>query len=185
MTAPVAVRVSPERIDRVMIFRSVLLALFLGFSTLACAKEPLPVDHAEQVFNLWLAAFNSGERDGLQAFLTEYKIGEDPQRYLDIRASLGVFKLLGVRSSTVDKVEVMLLSEMTDRGVLATLDMDPFDRLDVKKLQLEGMDLPDEFKPKRMRLAQALAAGRARLLMRLVPPTACPALWWWQRRARC
>ena len=146
-----------------MRLKSFALAVLLGFSTAAIAKQPLQDAHAEQVFSLWLAAYNSGERDTLQTFLADYKVGQEAQRFLDIRQSLGTFKLLGIKSSTANEVQVMLLSEMTDRGVLATLDMDPSDRFDVTKLQLEGMDLPDEFKPQRMRLGQVLAAGKARL----------------------
>ena len=146
-----------------MRFKSFAVALLLGFSTVAAAKQASVDAHAQQVFDLWLAAYNSGERDALQAFLADYKVGQDAQRFLDIRQSLGTFKLVGVKSSTEDNAQLMLLSEMTDRGVLATLDLDPADRFDVTKLQLEGMDLPDEFKPQRMRLAQVLAAGKTRL----------------------
>ena len=146
-----------------MRFKSFAVALLLGFSTVAAARQPSPDAHAQQVFELWLAAYNSGERDALQAFLADYKVGQDAQRFLDIRQSLGTFKLVSVKSSTEDNAQLMLLSEMTDRGVLATLDLDPADRFDVTKLQLEGMDLPDEFKPQRMRLAQVLAAGKTRL----------------------
>ena len=146
-----------------MRFKSFAVALLLGFSTVAAARQASADAHAQQVFDLWLAAYNSGERDALQAFLADYKVGQDAQRFLDIRQSLGTFKLVGVKSSTEDNAQLMLLSEMTDRGVLATLDLDPADRFDVTKLQLEGMDLPDEFKPQRMRLAQVLAAGKTRL----------------------
>ncbi|MEN5208423.1 serine hydrolase domain-containing protein [Stenotrophomonas terrae] len=146
-----------------MRFKSFAVALLLGFSTVAAARQASADVHAQQVFELWLAAYNSGERDALQTFLADYKVGQDAQRFLDIRQSLGTFKLVGVKSSTEDSAQLMLLSEMTDRGVLATLDLDPADRFDVTKLQLEGMDLPDEFKPQRMRLAQVLAAGEARL----------------------
>ena len=146
-----------------MRFKSFAVALLLGFSTVAAAKQASADAHAQQVFDLWLAAYNSGERDALQTFLADYKVGQDAQRFLDIRQSLGTFKLVSVKSSTEDNAQLMLLSEMTDRGVLATLDLDPADRFDVTKLQLEGMDLPDEFKPQRMRLAQVLAAGKTRL----------------------
>jgi len=146
-----------------MRLKSFAVAVLLGFSTAAAAKQPLPDADAEQVFNLWLAAYNSGERDALQTFLVDYKVGQEAQRFLDIRQSLGTFRLLGVKSSTADSAQLILLSEMTDRGVLATLDLDPADRFDVTKLQLEGTDLPDEFKPQRMPLNQVLAAGKARL----------------------
>ena len=146
-----------------MRLKSFAVAVLLGFSTAAAARQPLPDADAEQVFNLWLAAYNSGERDALQTFLVDYKVGQEAQRFLDIRQSLGTFRLLGVKSSTADSAQLILLSEMTDRGVLATLDLDPADRFDVTKLQLEGTDLPDEFKPQRMSLNQVLAAGKARL----------------------
>ncbi|MGE8226669.1 MAG: serine hydrolase, partial [Stenotrophomonas sp.] len=152
-----------ERIGWLMRLKSFAVAVLLGFSTVAAARQPLPDAYAEQVFSLWFAAYNSGDRDALQTFLADYKVGQEAQRFLDIRQSLGTFKLLGVKSSTADNAQLILLSEMTDRGVLATLDMDPADPFDVTRLQLEGMELPDEFKPQRMSRTKALAAGRARL----------------------
>lgn len=142
--------------------------VFLGFLMLclsigAHAGERAPASHAEQVFGLWLAAFNAGDRDGLQAFVADHKGGRDAQRDLDLREAMGRFRLLGIKFSSTHSMQAMLLSESTDRGVLASLEVDPASPADVTRFQLEGMELPAEFQPRRLPLPVLLAESRRRL----------------------
>ncbi len=142
--------------------KSVVL-VFLFCSASVCAQEPPAPGDAERVFTTWLAAFNGGKREDLQAYIDKYRKGREVQGELDLRDAVGTLKLLGVKSSTPGKVEVMLLSEESDRGLLATLWLNPEDRFEVAKLQLEGMELPAEHRPKRIAMPVLLAEARTRL----------------------
>lgn len=144
------------------LLKSSVLALLLCSSSVFAAAPPVPGD-AEQVFTTWLAAFNSGKREDLQAYIDKHRQSRQVQSELDLRESLGPLKWLGVKSSTPEKVEVMLLSEDSDRGVLATLWLNPQDRREVSKFQLEGMELPAEHRPQPMAMPALLAEGKARL----------------------
>lgn len=142
-----------------------IFALALVFCSLpAFAKEPGAPAEAEQVFATWLAAFNSGSREDLQTYIDAYRNGrDDVQEELELRQSLGPLKRLGLKSSTADKVEVILLAQDSDRGLLATLWRRPEGSEGEVKLQLEGMELPDEYKPTRLAMPTLLAQAKIRL----------------------
>lgn len=140
-----------------------LIAVLLLFTTSVFAKEPPIPGRAEQAFNRWLAAYNAGSHDELQAFISNYSAGGSAQRYLEIKDDFGHFKVLEVRLRTPDKVEVILASEVNDSSLLATVIINPDDPGKVDTLQLEGVETPDAYKPPRMPMSVLLAEGRARL----------------------
>lgn len=144
------------------LYRSLIAALLL-FSSSVFAHEPPAPGRAEQAFNRWLAAYNAGSRDDLQAFISRYSSTGNAERYLEIKEDFGRFKVLQVRLRTPEKVEVILAPEVNDSSLLATLIINPDDPDKLDKLQLEGVETPEAYRPQRMSIGALLAAGRERL----------------------
>jgi len=108
------------------------------------------VNTPELVFNRWLAAYNGESLEELQAVIAAYGIDHDAQRDLDLRQSMGTFKLLDVKSSTAAKVEAMVQVESSERALLVTVELDEADPSDVSLFQIEGAEMPVEHRPKRL-----------------------------------
>jgi CubicO group peptidase (beta-lactamase class C family) len=156
------------------VYRQRFCALLLAFallpalsSSVGAAEVPAGSSgpRAQDAVDEWLAAFNAGSLDGLQAFADRYakKAGSGPQDYLEFRASSGPMKVLDVRSSTPEKVEVLVLGENSERAMLLTAEMDPAAPRHVKLFQLEGVPTPQQFQPARMELPALLGEITARL----------------------
>ncbi|MDC6711289.1 hypothetical protein, partial [Leclercia adecarboxylata] len=60
-----------------------LMVVLLFFSTSGWARVPTDPAQAEQIFTRWLAAYNAGDRQELQAALSTYGIDHTAQQYLD------------------------------------------------------------------------------------------------------
>ena len=134
--------------------RILVMALLL-FSATTWAKAPAEPVHAEQIFTRWLAAYNDGNGEALQAVLSTYGIDHTAQRYLDIRETFGPFEVLTRTVQTPDTVAAIVRGTSSDRGVLITVAIDPANRPRLKALQLEGVEIPDAFKPARLESGRA------------------------------
>ncbi|MGE8244997.1 MAG: serine hydrolase [Stenotrophomonas maltophilia] len=142
--------------------RTLVVALLL-FSATTWAKPPAEPVQAEQIFTRWLAAYNTGDSQELQAVLSTYGIDHTAQRYLDIRETFGPFDVLTRTLDTPDAIAAIVRGTSSDRGVLITVAIDPANRPRLKTLQLEGVEIADAFKPKRLEMPALLAQSRARL----------------------
>lgn len=145
-----------------LLVRMLAFALLL-FSATAWAATPAAPVSAKQIFNRWLAAYNAGDAHELQTVLSTGGIDHAAQRYLDIRETFGPFKVLTMTVETRDAVAAIVRGTSSDRGVLITLAIDPANRQRMKKLQLEGVEIPDAFKPARLEMPVLIAQSRARL----------------------
>lgn len=142
--------------------RILVMALLL-FSATTWAKAPAEPVQAEQIFTRWLAAYNDGNGEALQAVLSTYGIDHTAQRYLDIRETFGPFEVLTRTVQTPDTVAAIVRGTSSDRGVLITVAIDPANRPRLKTLQLEGVEIPDAFKPARLEMPALIAQSRARM----------------------
>lgn len=142
--------------------RTLLMALLL-FSPTTWAKAPAESVEAEQIFTRWLAAYNDGNGEALQTVLSTYGIDHTAQRYLDIRRTFGPFEVLTRTVETPDTVAAIVRGTSSDRGVLITVAIDPDNRPRLKTLQLEGVAMPDAFRPARLEMPALIAQSRARL----------------------
>jgi len=115
-----------------------LMVVLLFFSTSSWAGVPTDPAQAEQIFTRWLAAYNAGDRQELQAVLSTYGIDHTAQRYLDIRETFGPFDVLTRTVDTPDTIAAIVRGTSSDRGVLITVAIDPDNRPRLKTLQLEG-----------------------------------------------
>ncbi|OFS90697.1 serine hydrolase [Stenotrophomonas sp. HMSC10F06] len=140
-----------------------LMVVLLLFSTSSWARVPTDPAQAEQIFTRWLAAYNAGDRQELQAVLSTYGIDHTAQQYLDIRETFGPFDVLTRTVDTPDTIAAIVRGTSSDRGVLITVAIDPDNRPRLKTLQLEGIEIPDAFKPARLEMPALIAQSRARL----------------------
>ena len=140
-----------------------LMVVLLLFSTSSWARVPTDPAQAEQIFTRWLAAYNAGDRQELQAVLSTYGIDHTAQRYLDIRETFGPFDVLTRTVDTPDTIAAIVRGTSSDRGVLITVAIDPDNRPRLKTLQLEGAEIPNAFRPARLEMPALIAQSRARL----------------------
>jgi len=142
--------------------RTLVVALLL-VSAASWAKPPTDSVQAEHIFTRWLAAYNAGDSQELQAVLSTYGIDHTAQRYLDIRDTFGAFEVLTRTLDTPDAIAAIVRGTSSDRGVLVTVAIDPANRPRLKTLQLEGVEIPEAFKPARLEMPVLIAQSRARL----------------------
>ncbi len=142
------------------LFWALLMLLCMGT---AHAARPAP--EAKRAADDWLAAFNAGSLEGLQAFADRYakKEGSTPQDYLEFRASTGPLKLLEVRESAPLQAKLLVLAQQTERAMLVTAEMDPAHPQRLKLFQLEGTPTPEQYQPARVPLPALMADARATL----------------------
>lgn len=145
-----------------LLIRMLTFAL-LFFSATAWAATPAAPVSAKQIFTRWLAAYNDGNGEALQAVLSTYGIDHTAQRYLDIRETFGPFEVLTTTLDTPDTVASIVRGTSSDRGVLITVAIDPANRPRLKTLQLEGVEIPVAFRPARLEMPALMAQSRARL----------------------
>jgi len=107
--------------------RTLVVALLL-VSAASWAKPPTDSVQAEHIFTRWLAAYNAGDSQELQAVLSTYRIDHTAQRYLDIRDTFGAFEVLTRTLDTPDAIAAIVRGTSSDRGVLVTVAIDPANR---------------------------------------------------------
>lgn len=142
-----------------------LLWALLMLLCMGAAQAAPPAPEARRAADDWLAAFNAGSLEQLQAFAERYakKEGSTPQDYLEFRASTGALKVLEVRESTPLQAKLLVLAQQTERAMLVTAEMDPAHPEHLKLFQLEGMPTPEKYQPARVALPQLMADARAKL----------------------
>ncbi|MBB5866567.1 CubicO group peptidase (beta-lactamase class C family) [Xanthomonas arboricola] len=125
-------------------------AALLLWSPIGWCMQPSSVGMPEQIFNRWLLAFNRESQEELQAVITTYKIDRTAQRDVGLHNDMGNFKVLAVKSSSAEKAEILVQVQSSERALLVTVELEKTDRPDVRLFQIEGTELPVEYRPKRM-----------------------------------
>lgn len=164
IVAPTCVDVDAHNRKADWMRRFNLLAVVLLFwATTAWSMQPSPAQTPEQIFNRWLSAFNQGNQQDLQAVIATYKIDRNAQRDVDLHASMGNFNVLTVRSSSPRKVEVIVQVQPSERALLVTVELDQTDPPDVRLFQIEGVEMPAEYRPKRVQIPALTHSATQRL----------------------
>jgi len=142
-----------------------LLWALLMLLCMSAAHAASPAPGARRAADDWLAAFNAGSLEKLQAFAERYakKDGSTPQDYLEFRESTGPLKLLEVRESTPLQAKLLVLAQQSERAMLMTAEMDPAHPARLKLFQLEGTPTPGKYQPARVALPVLMADARAKL----------------------
>ncbi|MEA9657696.1 serine hydrolase domain-containing protein [Xanthomonas campestris] len=131
---------------------TLLAAALLLWTATGWSKPVSPAPTPEKIFHRWLTAFNQGSTQQLQAVITTYKIDRNAQHDADLHASMGDFNVLTVKSSSPSKVEVIVQVQPSERALLVTVKLDQTDPIDVRLFQIEGVELPAAYRPKRMQI---------------------------------
>lgn len=118
---------------------------------------------AEQVFQQWLAAYNSGDPQAQQRLIARHAMTGDTAPGFGLRSSLGALTLLQARSGSDTKVEMLVRADPSERGLLITLALDPARPAAVGFFQIEGAELPAAHQPARLALPSLVAQARQRL----------------------
>jgi CubicO group peptidase (beta-lactamase class C family) len=137
---------------------SFVAALLVLFAATAFAEPPIPETPAGHALMDWMSAYNSGDRDQLEALKAKYHRDRPIDSLLDLRHQQGAFDILKVEHDAPESVVVLLGARDSDTILRFTVKVDPADptaRLDTR---LEGIPRPAEFELPRL---TAEAAGRA------------------------
>ena len=132
------------------------LLLFISAMSLAAQDRP-----AAQVFDQWLAAFNSGDKASIEAFVKQYeparldKVGET----LSFRRSTGGFTL--VETEKAEGAEFSAIVKESSGTVFARvkLRVTPAAPHTVERLTIEQIETPANQKPKRLPIDQVAKAA--------------------------
>lgn len=120
---------------------------------------------AQDAIDDWLAAFNAGSLEDLQAFADTYakKEGSSPRDYLEFRGSTGPLRVLETIHSTPNQAKLLVMGQLNERAMWVTAGMDPDNPSHVKQFQIEGTETPDKYKPARVALPVLMADATAKL----------------------
>ncbi|XMM83225.1 serine hydrolase domain-containing protein [Stenotrophomonas maltophilia] len=120
---------------------------------------------AQDAIDDWLAAFNAGSLEDLQAFADTYakKEGSGPRDYLEFRGSTGPLRVLETIQSTPNRAKLLVMGQLNERAMWVTAGMDPDSPSHVKQFQIEGTETPDKYKPARVALPVLMADATAKL----------------------
>ncbi|MDV9042147.1 serine hydrolase domain-containing protein [Stenotrophomonas sp. RAC2] len=120
---------------------------------------------AQDAIDDWLAAFNAGSLDALQAFADRYakKEGSSPKDYLEFRESTGPLRVLETIGGAPGHAKLLVMGQLNERAMWVTADMDPDNPGQLKLFQIEGTDTPGKYKPERVSLPALMADAKAKL----------------------
>lgn len=120
---------------------------------------------AQDAIDDWLAAFNAGSLEDLQAFADTYakKEGSGPRDYLEFRGSTGPLRVLETIQSTPNRAKLLVLGQLNERAMWVTASMDPDNPAHLKQFQIEGTETPDKYKPGRVALPALMADAETKL----------------------
>ncbi|HIE0125248.1 TPA: serine hydrolase domain-containing protein [Stenotrophomonas maltophilia] len=143
---------------------SVLMAT-LAFPAVGATSAERAHPRAQDAIDDWLAAFNAGSLEDLQAFADTYakKEGSGPRDYLEFRGSTGPLRVLETLQSTPNRAKLLVMGQLNERAMWVTAGMDPVNPSHVKQFQIEGTETPDKYKPARVALPVLMADATAKL----------------------
>ncbi len=134
-------------------------------ASLSVAQAPPQASPAETQAKGWLAAFNSGDRATLLAFLQKNRpesVGRIDDE-LGFRERTGGFELEKVESSTPTTFTALVKEKASDQFARLEVEVDPAEPHKILKVGLRAIASPPGFAVPRMSQPDALAAFRAQL----------------------
>ncbi|WP_308518034.1 serine hydrolase domain-containing protein [uncultured Stenotrophomonas sp.] len=143
---------------------SVLMATSV-FPAVGATSSERAHPRAQDAIDDWLAAFNAGSLDALQAFADRYakKQGSSPKDYLEFRESTGPLRVLETLESAPSQAKLLVMGQLSERAMWVTAVMDSASPAHLKQFQIEGTETPDKFKPERVALPALMADATAKL----------------------
>ena len=126
------------------------------------AMNMLPDTPAGKAAAEWLAAFNSGDRDKIEAMRMKYHLKTPANNLLQALRQRGGWDVLRVEGSDAGKLTLLLSARDTDLFGRQTFQVDPANPTDHLDVSGQGVSPPSEFLPKRFSQQSALLALSAR-----------------------
>jgi D-alanyl-D-alanine carboxypeptidase len=122
-----------------------LLIVCRGLLAQAPASNTVPI--AEQQAKGWLAAFNSGNKDTLKAFLEKYRPEglEHLDGLLNFRAMTGGFELKKVEESAPTSFTALVKEKNSDQFARMVVKVETAEPYKISKLELRAIPRPAEF----------------------------------------
>jgi D-alanyl-D-alanine carboxypeptidase len=142
-----------------------LAATILVVSSCLTAQVQLPDTPAAHQLAAWLAAFNSGDRATLLAFLQKNFPARAPEidGEMGFREETGGFDLKKSGDCAASKCSAILQERRSDQFARIVVDVDPAEPNAIRKLELRAIPRPADFPIVRMTQTEALKAFRAYL----------------------
>ncbi|MCU0246975.1 MAG: beta-lactamase family protein, partial [Bryobacter sp.] len=124
------------------------------------AQAGVPETTAGKVFALWLAAFNSGDRGKLRAFLEKHSPDRLSriEQLMDTREMSGGFELIRVEKSEPLALEAILREKESDTFAQLSMTIEPGDPAKIGKLGIRVVPPPEGLGPQRISQSEAIAA---------------------------
>ena len=109
-----------------MLLRSALI-LFVSTACVWPQAPIIPDTPAGHALAAWLDAFNSGDRDRIQAYLTKYEPKKALDPIMSFRNQTGGFELLGIDKSELLHIEFRVKEKASPTNALGKLDLSDAD----------------------------------------------------------
>ena len=126
------------------------------------AVRVLPDTPAGKAATDWLAAFNSGDRDRIEAMRAKYHLKAPVDNLLQAFRQRGGWEVLRIENSEAGKLTLLLSAKDTDLFGRQTFQVDPGNPTDHLDVNGQGIPAPGECAPKRLSQQGALLALSAR-----------------------
>lgn len=138
--------------------KRLITALWIVTTAPAGADGMLPDTPAGRAATDWFNAFNSGEREKLDAMREKYHLKTPTDRLLEAFRQRGGWDIIRIESSDAGKIVVLMSAKETDQFGRQTFEVDPSDPTDHLDVNGQGIPAPRDFLPKRYSQAGALIA---------------------------
>jgi CubicO group peptidase (beta-lactamase class C family) len=141
--------------------RRILSALV--FSALLAVQAAVPDTPAGRAFSAWLTAFNTADREQIQAEMKQFREPPPLERELGFRRATGGFDLKKVLESTPVSIRVLVQERDGDQMAEGQMEVEPEPPHRVTRWDLRATARPAEFALRRMTEAEAFKAIKARI----------------------
>jgi D-alanyl-D-alanine carboxypeptidase len=139
-----------------------MCVVFLAASRVLVAQAPSAVPAAEQQARAWLAAFNTGDKETMKAFLEKNRPSdvEHLDGLLGFRERTGGFEVEKTEESSATRYAVLVKEKDSDQFARLVLEVEPGEAHRISKLELRAIPRPAEFAIARESEAAAIAGLR-------------------------
>jgi retinol-binding protein 3 len=116
-----------------------MLLLFLAFSLSSAQTPAIPDTPAGRTLQAWLDAFNSGDRERIQAYLTKYEPEKSVDPQVNFRNQTGGFELLGIDKSDRLQIEFRVKEKAGPTNAVGRIKVKDADPAEVVSFSLRAI----------------------------------------------
>jgi hypothetical protein len=116
-----------------------MLLLFLTFSLSSAQTPAIPDTPAGRTLQAWLDAFNSGDRERIQAYLAKYEPEKSVDPQVNFRNQTGGFELLGIDKSDRLQIEFRVKEKASPTNAVGKIKVKDADPAEVVSFSLRAI----------------------------------------------